>query len=98
EMDEGIYEIGHGNPDKFCYDNELGRHKVFLHKYKISNKLITNSEYLEFINAGGYNDFNLWHAEGWDWVQQHNISAPMYWHKIKGDWHQYTMQGLQKIN
>ena len=97
EMEEGIYEIGHNNQEKFCYDNELGRHKVFLHQYKISNKLVTNSEYLEFINAGGYKDFNLWHAEGWDWVTQNNISAPMYWHNIDGDWHQYTMQGLQKI-
>src|SRR5690606_17751418 len=89
---------GHKNPEEFCYDNELGLHKVYLHDYKISNKLITNSEYLEFINAGGYKDFNLWHAEGWDWVKQNTISAPMYWHNIDGEWHQYTMQGLQKIN
>ncbi|OAD90807.1 sulfatase maturase [Aequorivita soesokkakensis] len=98
EMEEGIYEIGHNNPEEFCYDNELGRHKVYLHEYKISNKLITNAEYLEFINAGGYKDFNLWHAEGWDWVLQNNISAPMYWHNIEGTWHQYTLKGLQKIN
>lgn len=98
EMEEGIYEIGHNKPGEFCYDNELGFHKVYLHKYKISNKLVTNAEYLEFINAGGYKDFNLWHAEGWDWVKQNNISAPMYWHNIDGKWHQYTMQGLQKIN
>ncbi len=98
EIKEGIYEIGHNNEDEFCFDNELGRHKVYLHEYKISNKLITNAEYLEFINADGYKDFNLWHAEGWDWVQQNNISAPMYWHNIEGDWHQYSMKGLQKIN
>ncbi len=98
EMEEGIYEIGHNNEEEFCYDNELGRHKVYLQDYKISNKLVTNAEYLEFINAGGYKDFNLWHAEGWDWVQQNNISAPMYWHNIDGDWHQYTMKGLKKIN
>jgi len=98
EMEEGIYEIGHNSEEEFCYDNELGRHKVYLQDYKISNKLVTNTEYLEFINAGGYKDFNLWHAEGWDWVQQNNISAPMYWHNIDGDWHQYTMKGLQKIN
>ena len=98
EMEEGIYEIGHNNSEEFCYDNELGRHKVYLHNYKISNKLITNSEYLEFLNSGGYTDFNLWHAEGWDWVQQNKITAPMYWHNIQGDWHQYTMNGLQKIN
>jgi ergothioneine biosynthesis protein EgtB len=98
EMKEGIYEIGHNNPDVFCYDNELGRHKVYLHDYKISNKLVTNSEYLEFMNAGGYKDFNLWHAEGLDWIKTNNIKAPMYWHAIDGQWHQYTLQGLQKIN
>ena len=97
EMREGVYEIGHNNTNEFCYDNELGRHKVYLQNYKISNKLITNAEYLEFIEAGGYKDFNLWHAEGWDWVKQNQIEAPMYWHSIDGEWHQYTMQGLQKL-
>lgn len=98
EIKEDIYEIGHNDSDKFCYDNELGWHKAFLQEYKISNKLVTNSEYLAFINAGGYKDFNLWHAEGLDWVRQNNISAPMYWHNIDGDWHQYTLQGLQKLD
>ncbi len=97
EMREGVYEIGHNNTNEFCYDNELGRHKVYLQNYKISNKLITNAEYLEFIEAGGYKDFNLWHAEGWDWVKQNQIEAPMYWHSIDREWHQYTMQGLQKL-
>lgn len=98
EIKEGIYGIGHNDSEKFSYDNELGRHKVFLHEYLISNKLVTNSEYLEFITAGGYQDFNHWHAEGLDWVKLNNISAPMYWHNIDGDWHQYTLQGLQKLD
>ena len=98
EIKEGIYEIGHKNLEEFCYDNELGRHKVYLQDYKISNKLVTNAKYLEFINANGYKDFNLWHAEGLDWVKQNNISAPMYWHNIEGEWHQYTLKGLQKLN
>lgn len=97
-MKEGIYEIGHEDAKDFCYDNELGRHTVYLHDYSISNKLITNAEYLDFIDAGGYKDFNLWHAEGWDWVKQNQIEAPMYWHKIEGHWHQYTMKGLRKID
>lgn len=98
EMEEGIYEIGHGDSEEFCYDNELDCHKVFLNNFKISNKLVTNSEYLEFIDAGGYEDFNLWHAEGLDWVKQNNIISPMYWHNIDGEWHQYTLQGLKKLD
>lgn len=95
-IDEGIYEIGHNSND-FCYDNELGRHKVYLQSYIISNKLVTNSEFIEFIDAGGYQKFNLWHAEGWDWVNQNQISTPLYWHQIDGVWHNYTLNGLQRV-
>ncbi len=97
-IQEGVYEIGHNKPEEFCYDNELNRHKVYLPDYKISNKLVTNAEFVDFINANGYKDFNLWHAEGLDWVKQNNITAPLYWHLIDGEWHQYTLAGLQKIN
>ncbi|WP_136466145.1 ergothioneine biosynthesis protein EgtB [Flagellimonas onchidii] len=96
-VEEGIYNIGHDSED-FCYDNELGRHKVFLHSYEISNKLVTNGEFLEFIDDGGYQRFDLWHAEGWDWVNQNNISAPLYWHQIEGEWNHYTSKGLQKVD
>ncbi|RDY58815.1 ergothioneine biosynthesis protein EgtB [Flagellimonas nanhaiensis] len=96
-MEEGIYEIGHDSSE-FCYDNELGRHKVYLQPYHISNKLVTNSEYLEFIEAGGYQRFDLWHAEGWDWVNQNQISAPFYWHNVDEKWHHYTSHGLKKID
>ena len=95
---EGIYKIGHNKPDEFCYDNELEHHKVFLNSYNISNKLVTNGEFLEFLEDSGYKDFNLWHAEGWEWVNQNKISQPMYWHNIDGEWHQYTLKGLQKLD
>ena len=96
-IEEGIYEIGH-NSDKFCYDNELGRHKVYLHPYQISNKLVTNLEYLEFINANGYEKFDLWHADGWDWVNENKITAPLYWHTIDGKWYNFTLNGLKIID
>lgn len=95
-LEEGIYEIGHASQD-FCYDNELGRHKVYLHPFALSNKLVTNQEYLDFIEAGGYQNFELWHAEGWDWVSNNKVEAPLYWHNIDGEWHQYSLSGLRKI-
>ncbi|RZK67719.1 MAG: ergothioneine biosynthesis protein EgtB [Pedobacter sp.] len=94
---EGIYEIGYKG-DGFCFDNELSLHKVYLPHYCISANLVTNYEYLDFINAGGYQDFSYWHAEGWDWVKNNQISAPMYWNEIDGQWHHYTLNGLQKLN
>ncbi|AZI26585.1 ergothioneine biosynthesis protein EgtB [Pedobacter sp. G11] len=94
---EGIYEIGYKG-DGFSFDNELSLHKVYLPPYSISANLVTNHEYLDFINAGGYQDFSCWHAEGWDWVKNNQISAPMYWNEIDGQWHHYTLNGLQKLN
>lgn len=96
-MDEGIYLIGHDS-DGFCYDNELKRHKVYLQPYEITNKLVTNSEFMAFIDAGGYQQFDLWHAEGWDWVNQNGIDAPLYWYDIDGAWQHYTLKGLQPVD
>ena len=97
EIPEGTYEIGHNNQD-FCYDNELGRHQVYVQEFSISNKLVTNQEYLEFIEDGGYEKFQFWHAEAWDWIQKEAVKAPMYWHLIDKQWHRYTLQGLKTIN
>ncbi len=96
-IDAGIYEIG-SKDNGFCFDNELGRHKVYLDGFRISSQLVTNEEYLEFINAGGYTLHQHWHSEGLDWVKTNNIQAPLYWHFIEGKWHNYTLQGLQPVD
>ncbi|WP_149244249.1 ergothioneine biosynthesis protein EgtB [Dyadobacter sp. 32] len=96
QIAEGIYEVGFQG-DGFCFDNELGRHKVYLNAFEISKALVTNAEYIEFMEAGGYQDFNLWLDEGWSWINENKITAPMYWHKINGAWHYYTLAGLQRI-
>lgn len=94
---EGVYEVGHAG-NGFCYDNELGRHKVYLHDYQISQSLVTNGEYIEFIEASGYEDFNLWLDEGWAWVQSKKVKSPLYWKKAEGVWHQFTLGGLKRVN
>jgi len=95
-LDSGLYDIGH-KQDSFCYDNECQRHKVYLHDFEINNRLVTNEEYREFIHAGGYSNFEYWHAQGWDWVRNQKIHSPLYWHQIDGEWFQYTLNGLQKV-
>jgi len=94
---EGVYEIGFEG-DGFCFDNELNRHKVYLNDYSISSELVTNKEYLKFINAGGYTNFVYWHMEGWEWVKANQINAPMYWHLIDGEWMNYTLNGLLPVD
>ena len=95
-ISEGVYEIGFTGND-FSFDNELGVHKVYINDFSISESLVTNGEFLEFINAGGYSNFIYWLDEGWSWVNENKISAPMYWHQIDGEWHYYTMSGLKKV-
>lgn len=96
KMKEGIYEIGYNGQD-FHFDNEKGRHKVFLPDFEISKALVTNGEYLEFMEAGGYENFKLWLDEGWTWVTENNIKSPLYWKKIEGKWFSYTLEGLKPI-
>lgn len=93
----GLYEIGHqGNG--FCFDNELGSHKVYVADFEICDKLVSNREYLEFIVAGGYINFNFWHDDGWSWINSNKIEAPLYWHKIDKEWWNYTLNGLEKLD
>lgn len=96
-FDEGVYEIGFQG-EGFSFDNELGRHKVYLNNFEIANRLISNQEYLEFMKAGGYEDFRHWHAEGWDWVKQNEAKSPLYWHLIDGKWMNYTLNGLHELD
>jgi len=96
-IEEGLYDIGHQGTE-FCFDNELPQHKVFLQKFSITNRLVTQGEYLAFMEAGGYQSFQYWLAEGWDFIQKNALEAPLYWHKVKDQWHQYTQDGLVPID
>ena len=97
KIDKGIYEIGYQGDD-FCFDNELKRHPVYTGEFSIANRLVTNGEYLQFVDSGGYSDFNLWHADGWDWVQKNQAKSPMYWHLIGAQWMHYTLGGLVPLD
>ena len=96
-MEAGLYTIGYEGRG-FCFDNELSKHTVYLQSYGISPQLVTNGEYMEFMDGGGYTDFVYWHAEGWDFVKTKQITSPMYWYKIDNQWWQYTFAGLQPVD
>ena len=83
EIPGGIYELGFNGKGFFCYDNELPEHKVYLQPYKIDVTSVTNADYIEFIEDGGYRDFGYWLADGWDLVREHVWEAPLYWESVK---------------
>ncbi|MTI31576.1 ergothioneine biosynthesis protein EgtB [Cytophagales bacterium RKSG123] len=97
EIPEGLYEIGFDG-DGFCFDNEKGQHKIFLHAFEVADRLITNGEYLEFMESGGYRNFRYWLSEGWDWVNQQRNKCPLYWIQRDGKWYHYTLHGLLPVD
>lgn len=96
DMPEGVYEIGHAG-EGFCFDNELPRHKVYLQEYSICGSLVTNREYFEFIEDGGYGNPDFWHSDGWDWVRRNNITGPQHWVHRDGEVLQFSIGGLRKM-
>lgn len=94
----GVAEIGHQG-DGFCFDNELPRHRQFVEPFALADRLVTNGEYLAFIDAGGYRDASLWLSEGWDQVGVLALAQPMYWQRDEaGQWCEFTLHGLQPLD
>ncbi|MES2324186.1 MAG: ergothioneine biosynthesis protein EgtB [Pseudomonadota bacterium] len=97
-FDGGLADIG-ADGEGFCFDNELPRHKQFVAPFALARRLVTNGEYLAFIDAGGYRDPALWLSEGWDWVQAHAIAHPLYWRcDDQGRWQEFTLHGMQPLD
>ncbi len=95
-INDGFYNLGAiGN--SFSYDNEMPHHKVWLPEYQISNKLITNAEYIEFIEDNSYHNFNLWHEEALYWLKENSIELPLYWKKKNGKYLVYDYDGLNEL-
>lgn len=96
EFKGGLDFIGYeGNG--FAYDNESPRHQVFLAPFKLASRLVTNSEYIEFIESNGYQRPELWLSDGWSTIKQTGWNAPLYWEKIEGTWWQMTLGGMRKV-
>ena len=94
---EGVVEIGHQGDD-FSYDNESPRHKHYLQAYQLASRLITNGEYLQFMESGGYENPKLWLSEGMDWVKANGKAHPLYWRADKSGWKEFTLRGLQPLD
>ena len=86
----GIARIGH-QTDGFAFDNEGPAHRVLLEPFALSSRLVTNGEWDEFIADGGYDTATLWLSDGWGWVRENAIRAPLYWR----DDEQFTHAGWQ---
>ncbi len=92
----GIVEVGHSGAG-FAYDNEGPRHEEILRPHRLASRLVTSGEYLEFIDAGGYERAELWLADGWGAAQARGWHAPLYWERRGGDWRIMTLGGERRV-
>jgi len=93
---EGLFEIG-ADDNGFHFDNEAPRHKVFLQAFRFATRPVTCGEYLAFIEDRGYSRPELWLSDGWNAVNAHGWTAPLYWEKSGSDWQQFTCAGMRKL-
>ncbi|SMO94112.1 ergothioneine biosynthesis protein EgtB [Gracilimonas mengyeensis] len=96
-FEEGVYEVGHAGSD-FGYDNEFPRHKTYIHDFELANRLVTNAEFIRFVESGAYGEPKWWLDEGFSTVRDDGWKAPLYWEKKDGEWYQFTLSGKQKVD
>jgi ergothioneine biosynthesis protein EgtB len=94
---EGVYRIGYDG-DGFSFDNETPAHRVFANGFRLASRLVTNGEYLAFMEDGGYRRANLWLSSGWAVVQERRWSAPLYWEHTASGWTEFTLSGVRPLD
>jgi ergothioneine biosynthesis protein EgtB len=92
----GIRKVGHDG-DGFAWDNEAPRHDVLIHPFRLADRLVTNGEWLEFMEDGGYRTASLWLADGWTTINREGWTSPLYWEQRDGQWLVMSLEGLQPV-
>jgi ergothioneine biosynthesis protein EgtB len=96
EFKGGIRQAGHDGRS-FAWDNELPRHDVLIHPFRLADRLVTNGEWLAFMRDGGYSTATLWLADGWTAVNRDGWDAPLYWERRDDQWLAMSLEGLHPI-
>ena len=98
-LTEGVTEVGHSGP-AFAFDNETPRHRQWLQGGEIASRLVTNAEYLQFIEQGGYQQPQWWLADGWSWISSLSPQErqPLYWRRQNNEWSTYGLAGRQPLD
>jgi ergothioneine biosynthesis protein EgtB len=92
----GLVEIGDDGAG-FAFDCEGPRHPALLHPHALADRLVTNAEWLGFIEDGGYARPELWMADGWAWTTADRIEAPLYWRREPEGWSRFDLDGLRPL-
>ena len=93
----GLLEIGNDGI-QFAYDCEQPRHKVYVEAFELANRPVSNRDWIEFMEDGGYTNATLWLMDGWTRCQKEKWYAPLYWWQQDGHWWTFTLRGAQPVN
>lgn len=93
-FDGVLTNIGHDDP-AFSFDNERPRHRRFVEPFALGDRLVTNGEYKQFMDDGGYRRPELWLSDGLTWVRDHQIERPLYW---RDEDREFTLHGELPID
>lgn len=94
----GSFEIGSREDEAIVFDNEKWAHQVALDEFKIAKAPVTNSEYRDFVDAGGYDAREFWCEDGWDWRREHKAEHPVYWQRTgEGDWAMRRFDAIEDL-
>lgn len=90
---EGVVSVGHAG-DTFAFDCEVPRFSALLTPHALASRPVSNREWQQFIDDGGYHTSSLWLSDGWAWVQSEDVDTPAYWREGR----QFTLSGWQEID
>ncbi len=83
----GRFRLGAPEDAAFAFDNELPGLEVELEPFRIARRAVSEGEWLEFVEAGGYEDERLWSEAGRAWLRAQRVRAPAYWRRAPdGSW------------
>lgn len=97
-IEEALYDVGAELNTNFAYDNEYPKHKVYQYPFKINKKLVTNGQFLNFIDDNAYKRPELWLDDGWRIIRENFWNTPLYWEFIDGYWMTWSLKGYQKLD
>lgn len=96
---DGLRTVGHDPASSdFAFDNERPQHREYLAPFWLASRPVTNREFIDFINDGGYERPELWLSDGWNLVRQAGWKAPLYWEGAGEEWYYRTLSGRQRVN